>query len=66
MADAARRMIILNTIDDVVIDFVEYDRREDPELARGEIEAAIEAGEISLQEIRDRFAEQLTGRLNRA
>lgn len=40
-----------------------YDRKEDEELPRGEIEAAIEAGEITADEIVTRFSDELRAQL---
>ena len=50
---------IINTIDDVVSDFLYYDRKEDEELPRGAIEKAIKSGDITYGEIVERFKEQL-------
>ena len=50
-----RRRHIENCISDLVGSFLYYDRKEDEELPRGAIEAAIEAGEISVTEMADQF-----------
>jgi hypothetical protein len=50
-----RREIILATVSDLATDFMYYDRKEDDSLGRGEIEAAIAAGEISAEEIAAEF-----------
>lgn len=50
-----RRENIEATIDDLVGSFLYYDRKEDEELPRGEIEAAVKAGEITVDEIVERF-----------
>ena len=47
----SRRKLIEDTVDDLVSNLLYYDRKEDEELPRGEIEAAIEAGEITVDEI---------------
>ncbi len=54
-----RADLILLTLQDLVSNFLYYDRKEDEELPRGEIEDAIEAGEISLDEIVAKFREEL-------
>jgi hypothetical protein len=50
-----RRELILATIDDAVTDLIYYDRKEDEDLPRGEIEKAVKAGEITADEIVERF-----------
>ena len=60
-----RRQIILDTVDDLVADLLYYDRKEDEELPRGEIEAAIKAGEISEADIVEAFAAALREGLKR-
>ena len=57
-----RRELILMTVDDLVTRLFRDDRKEDEELPRGEIEAAIEAGEITEQEIVDQFDKSLKER----
>jgi len=42
---------ILLKVDDLVSDFLYYDRKEDEELPRGEIEKAINNGDITIDEI---------------
>lgn len=49
------KKIILDTVSDLVADFYYYDRKEDEELPRGAIEAAIERGEITVDEIVEHF-----------
>lgn len=51
--------LILDTIDDLVLDFVVYDRDDDEGLPKGSIEAAITAGEVSIEQIVSRFREAL-------
>lgn len=46
-----RRTVIQNTISDCVTDLLFYDRKEDERLPSGAIEAAIAAGEITLDEM---------------
>lgn len=54
-----RRELILATVGDLVGDLLYYSRREDEDLPRGEIEAAVEAGEVTVDEMIDRFREKL-------
>lgn len=49
------KQIILDTISDIVTDFLFYDRKEDEELPVGKIEECIKAGEITVKEIVDYF-----------
>lgn len=46
---------ILGTVDDLVADFLYYDRKENEELPQGAIQAAILEGEISAELIIERF-----------
>lgn len=59
MSDRSRRQIIIDTVDDLILDFLDYDRKDDDDLPRGEIEAAIEARELTVDEIVARFKKQL-------
>ena len=54
-----RKQLILDSVGDLVGDFLYYDRKEDEWLPRGEIELAISEGEISEKEIVDHFASEL-------
>jgi hypothetical protein len=54
-----RRERILATVEDMVSNFLYYDRKEDEYLRMGEIEAAIKAGEITAEEIAERFRKGL-------
>lgn len=56
---SSRKELILGTIDDLVSNFLYYDRRSDEELPEGAIEETIEEGEITVGEIVKRFREQL-------
>ena len=49
-----------NTITDLVSKFLYYDRKEDEELPKGEIEAMIKKGETSIEEIVEVFKNELT------
>jgi len=50
-----RREIIIDTIGDLFLDWLFYDRKEDEDLPRGAIEEAVEMGEITKQEILNQF-----------
>jgi len=49
----------LATVCDLASDFMYYDRKEDTILPRGAIEEAIEAGEITIEEIVSEFRKEL-------
>lgn len=53
------RETILNTVNDLVSDFLYYDRKEDEDLPRDAIQDAIKAGEITEAEIVAAFADAL-------
>ena len=55
----SRRQTIMDTICDLVRDFLYYDRKDDEELGVGEIEKAIAAGEITASEITRIFDDAL-------
>ena len=50
---------ILDTISDLVVNFLYYDRKEDEELPRGAIQEAVANGEISIDEMISAFAAEL-------
>lgn len=54
-----RRDLVLAQASDLPANFLYYDRKEDEELPAGEIEAAIAAGEVSVEEILAPLAEAL-------
>lgn len=54
-----RRQVILDTVQNLVSDFLHYDRNEDEDLPRDAIQEAIAAGEVSEAEIVATFAEWL-------
>ncbi len=58
-----RREIILNTVDDLVSDFLFYDRKEDEELSADDLDDAIDQAEITVDEIVDLFRAKLTAGL---
>lgn len=53
------RDAILGTVSDLVSNFMYYGRKEDEVLPVGSIEAAIKAGEISVDEIVSAFRRQI-------
>lgn len=55
-----RKENILLTIDDLVSNFLYYDRKEDESLPRGAIEEAVKSGEISEEEIVSKFSVELS------
>jgi hypothetical protein len=54
-----KREVILNTITDLVSDFLYYDRKEDEELGVGQIEAALQLHQITIPDIVDHFKGEL-------
>lgn len=59
MKNTDRVVNIHNTISDLVSNFLYYDRKEDESLPRGEIEKAVAAGEITVEEIIAYFGQEL-------
>lgn len=53
------RQDIKNTISDLVAGFLYYDRKEDEELPRGAIERAVNMNIISVEEMVDKFKDEL-------
>ena len=51
-----RKELILMTVEDLIGNLLYYGRKEDETLPRGEIEEAIEKGEITIDEIVGQFA----------
>lgn len=51
--------LILDTISDMVKDFLYYDRKEDEYLGLGKIEECIKSGEITIEEIVNQFKTSL-------
>ena len=60
------RKIIINTVTDLVSDFLYYDRKEDEELGRGAIEMAIRQSDITLDEIVQVFRGKIEEHMNRS
>jgi hypothetical protein len=61
---AILRDLILMTIDDMVANFIFYDRKEDEELPRDALERAVRDGVVTVDEIVDRFKTKLVAGLN--
>jgi len=55
----SRRDMILAKVSDMAMNFLSYDRQEDEELGLGEIEKAVDAGEITTGEIVGEFIDKL-------
>lgn len=53
------KQVILDTVDDLVGQFLHYDRREDEDLPLGVIEQSIKDGVISQEEIVTKFKARL-------
>lgn len=53
------------TVQDLVTDFISYDRKEDEELPRDQLEDAVRTGEVTIEEIVDRFRSELVRSLGR-
>ena len=51
-------------VDDLVMDFLYYDRKEDDDLGVGDIEIAISQGQITIDEIVERFKCELVAGIN--
>lgn len=54
-----KREAIISAIDDLISDFLYYDRKEDSIIGVGDIEDAIRDGVISVKEIIEEFSERL-------
>ncbi len=53
------KQIILNTISDLVSDFVYYDRKEDEDLTYNQLSDAVKTGEITVDEMVEEFRKNL-------
>jgi hypothetical protein len=58
----SRKDKILDKIENLVGNFLFYNRKEDGELPIGEIERAVESGEITIDEMVNKFREGLAGK----
>ena len=59
MSDALR-MRIFGTVDDLVADFLYYDRKEDEDLPREAIDDAVREGVVTVDEVVAKFRQCLT------
>lgn len=57
----SRRSTIMAAVSDLAVNFMYYDRKDDGELPEGEIQSAVESGEITVDEICRLFAASLAG-----
>lgn len=60
---SARALMILETVQDLVLDFVYYDRKGDEDLGVGEIEDAVAKGQITVDQIVGSFRRHLETQL---
>lgn len=54
------KQLILDTVKNLVTDFLYYHRKEDEELSVDQLKSAFQNGEISIDEIVSTFREELT------
>jgi len=52
--------LILNHIEDLVSDFVYYDRKEDEDLSMEQLKNAVKSGEVTVAEMVEKFKDGLT------
>ena len=50
---------VLDVVEDLVSNFIYYDRKDDEDLPRGRIEELVEAGDVTVDEIVARFRSKL-------
>lgn len=63
MSKRTRKELIQAKISDFISDFMYYDRKEDEDLPRGEIEDAVNKGEITVAELVSQFERELRERI---
>jgi len=54
-----KKQLILDTVTDMVADFLYYDRKEDEDLPVGDIEKSVSLGIVSIDEIVAKFEAEL-------
>ncbi|MCP4665172.1 MAG: hypothetical protein GY849_02305 [Deltaproteobacteria bacterium] len=59
-----KKQIILDTVEDLVSSFLYYDRKDDENLERGEIQKAITEKQITIDEIISHFSKNLKSSLS--
>lgn len=60
-----RKAVVLDTLSDLVGQFLYYDRKEDEDLPTGAIEKMIDKGQITVDELVEVFKTELTKGLGR-
>jgi len=55
----SKRVLILGVVEDLVTNFLYYDRKEDEDLPTGIIEQSLENGEITIEEIVKAFEDKI-------
>jgi hypothetical protein len=60
MAVDSIKKSILSSIDDLVANFMYYDRKEDEDLPLNAIENAVKTGKITIEDMTERFKIRLT------
>lgn len=59
MSTEETKEIIMRTIDDMILDFLVYDRKDDEYLPRDVIEDMVKNGDLDIDEMVDRFKDSL-------
>lgn len=59
------KQLVLDLIDDLVLDFMVYDRRDDEDLPKEDLEQLFLDEEITVDEVVERFREALEGHVER-
>lgn len=59
MQKQTKKEILFDTVEDLVVDFLYYDRKEDEELRIGDIDDMIHSGEVTMGEILEVFTETM-------
>lgn len=57
--DVETREVVLETIRDLAVDFLNYDRRDDAELGRARLYDALDRGVVTVSQLVEHFAESL-------
>ncbi|RDJ35118.1 MAG: hypothetical protein DWQ19_09800 [Crenarchaeota archaeon] len=55
----SKKEYALNVVEDLVANYLFYDRKEDEDLSRDDMEQLKSSGELTIQEVVDRFKEAL-------
>ncbi|MEL7338968.1 MAG: hypothetical protein AAGM67_00675 [Bacteroidota bacterium] len=62
--DDEKKIYLKGKVQDLVADFLYYDRKDDGELPEGEIEKAIREGIVSPRELAETFLIEIEGRIS--